>query len=84
MIKEKSDFFQNTKFYSIFNIYNSADCQFSKFVWIANSMPPCTVTYCANDDDDGGDVCGDVSGECFVTLNKKDETKINQLTLVHD
>ena len=47
-------------------------------------MPPCTVTYCANDDDDGGDVCGDVSGECFVTLNKKDETKINQLTLVHD
>ena len=45
MIKEASDFFQNTKFYSILNIHNSADCQFFKFVWIANSMLSCTVSY---------------------------------------
>ena len=45
MIQEGSDFFQNTKFCPIFNVYNSADNQYFKFVWIANLMPSCSVSY---------------------------------------
>ena len=45
MFKEGSDFFQNTKFCPILNIYNSADDEYLKFVWIANSMPSCSVSY---------------------------------------
>ena len=43
MIKKASDFFQKTKFCPVLNIYNSADDQFFKFAWIANSMLTCTV-----------------------------------------
>ena len=46
VIKEKSDLFQNTKFYFILNIYNYSDGQIYKFAWVANSMLSCTVSYC--------------------------------------
>ena len=39
-------FFQNAKFCSIFNIYNSADDHCFKIGWIANLMPPCSMSYC--------------------------------------
>ena len=45
IISDESDFFQNAKFCPILNIYNSADDQFFKFAWVANSMLTCTVSY---------------------------------------
>ena len=45
IISDKSDFFQNAKFCPVLNIYNSADDQFFKFAWVANSMLTCTVSY---------------------------------------
>ena len=43
IISDESDFFQNAKFCPILNIYNSADDQFFKFAWVANSMLTCSV-----------------------------------------
>ena len=45
MIKEGSDFFQNSKFYPSLNIYNYLDGQFFNFAWVANSTLSCTVSY---------------------------------------
>ena len=46
MIKKESDFFQNSNFYPILNIYNYLDSEFFKFAWVANSMLSCIVSYC--------------------------------------
>ena len=48
MIKEGSDFFQNSKFYPSLNIYNYLDGQFFNFAWVANSTLSCTVSYKKN------------------------------------
>ena len=45
MVKEASDFFQNTKFCPIFNIYNSADDQCFKIGRIPNLMTSCSMSY---------------------------------------
>ena len=46
MVEDGLDFFQITKSFPILNIYSSAVDQCIKFVWIANLMPSCSVSYC--------------------------------------
>ena len=45
IISDESDIFQTAKFCPVLNIHNSADDQFFKFAWVANSMLTCTVSY---------------------------------------